>query len=165
MEKSEIAAVRQTIFARQNGHCLWCDKPLTPDQAHMHEKVFRSHGGEISLENSIILCYACHFGNKNAHGGRHPQFSKKVLDKPPAVCYDGFSRTNGGNTMFDIKTFDVEKFDSILACGLSHGLGKRGGQVCIEAAICQTLGLPHGDDPQCVSESVRTFKISLNDSS
>src|SRR6516164_1788792 len=48
---------------------------------------------------------------------------------------------------FDIKTFDVTKFDRILSAGLSSGLGERGGQVCIEAAICQTLGLPHGDDP------------------
>ena len=43
--------------------------------------------------------------------------------------------------MFDVKSFDVAKFDSILARGLSNGLGKRGGQVCIEAAICETLGL------------------------
>jgi 5-methylcytosine-specific restriction endonuclease McrA len=50
----------------------------------MHEKVFRGNGGEISLENSIILCADCHILNPNqkgAHGGRQPRFSKKVLDK------------------------------------------------------------------------------------
>src|SRR5438445_6949372 len=66
--------------------------------------------------------------------------------------------------MFEISKFDVTKFDSILARGLSTGLGKAGGQVCIEAAICETLGLEHGDDPQCVAESVRAYKIRLNDS-
>jgi hypothetical protein len=64
---------------------------------------------------------------------------------------------------FDVSKFDVSKFDSILARGLSNGLGKQGGQVCIEAAICETLGLSHGDDPKCVAESVRAYKIRLND--
>jgi hypothetical protein len=65
---------------------------------------------------------------------------------------------------FDIQTFDIKKFDSILSHGLSSGLGHRGEQVCIEAAICETLGLPHSDDPKCVASAVRSFKISLNDS-
>src|SRR3974390_1057957 len=65
--------------------------------------------------------------------------------------------------MFDVKTFDIKTYHRILDAGLSGGLGERGSQVCIEAAICQALGLPHGDDPGCVAESVRSFKIMLND--
>lgn len=65
---------------------------------------------------------------------------------------------------FNVNKFDVAKFDSILARGLSHGMGKAGQQVCIEAAICETLGLVHSDDPKCVAASVRIFKITLNDS-
>src|ERR1700757_5200922 len=65
---------------------------------------------------------------------------------------------------FDLSKFNVKEFDRILACGLSHGLGIRGQQVCIEAAICQVLDLPHGDDPGCVDDAVRSFKITLNDS-
>src|SRR6266480_87978 len=65
--------------------------------------------------------------------------------------------------MFDVNSFDVEKFDSILTRGLSAGLGEQSGQMCIEAAICATLGLPHGDKPTCVAKSVRDFKIALND--
>jgi hypothetical protein len=65
---------------------------------------------------------------------------------------------------FDVTTFDVAKFDLLLERGLSRGLGATSGQMCIEAAICHTLGLPHNDDPQCVAESVRCFKIALNDS-
>lgn len=64
----------------------------------------------------------------------------------------------------NVQDFNVAKFDEILARGLSNGLGKQGEQVCIEAAICETLGLPHGDDPGCVGAAVRAFKISLNDS-
>jgi hypothetical protein len=64
---------------------------------------------------------------------------------------------------FDLTKFDIKKFDEILARGLSQGLGNPEGKVCIEAAICMTLGLPHGDDPGCVSSAVRSFKISLND--
>lgn len=65
--------------------------------------------------------------------------------------------------MFDINKFDVGKFDSIIARGLSLGLGSQGSQVCIEAAVCEALNLPHGDDPKCVASSVRRFKIRLND--
>lgn len=64
---------------------------------------------------------------------------------------------------FDLTKFDVPKFDAILARGLSAGKGEQEGQMCIEAAICSTLGLPHGDDPGCVAVSVRSFKIALND--
>jgi hypothetical protein len=59
----------------------------------------------------------------------------------------------------------VPKLDAILARGLSLGLGMRDGQMCIEAAICAALDLPHGDDPGCVDPAVRAYKIRLNDSS
>jgi len=49
--------------------------------------------------------------------------------------------------------------------GLSHGLGvKEPGKMCVEAAVCFALGLPHSDDPLCVDSAVRAFKIRLNDS-
>ena len=60
--------------------------------------------------------------------------------------------------------FDICLYDELLERGLSNGLGKRNGQMCIEAAVCAALGLPHGDDPGCVASSVRRFKIILNDS-
>lgn len=49
--------------------------------------------------------------------------------------------------------------------GLSNGLGTPvPGQMCVEAAVCYALGLEHGDDPKCVSPSLRSLKIRLNDS-
>lgn len=52
----------------------------------------------------------------------------------------------------------------IVDAGLSSGLGKQEpGQMCVEAAVCYALGLPHGDDPGCVAQSLRLLKIRLND--
>ena len=52
----------------------------------------------------------------------------------------------------------------IVDAGLVHGLGKpEPGKMCVEAAVCYALGLPHGDNPKCVSRVLRSLKISLND--
>ena len=59
----------------------------------------------------------------------------------------------------------IKKFDTVLARGLCIGVGTRDGQMCIEAAICYALDLPHGDNPECVDPAVRRFKIALNDAS
>ena len=49
--------------------------------------------------------------------------------------------------------------------GLSSGLGvAKPGEMCVEAAVCFALGLPHSDNPPCVGSAVRAFKIALNDS-
>jgi hypothetical protein len=49
--------------------------------------------------------------------------------------------------------------------GLSSGVGNPiPGQMCVEAAVCYALGLPHFDDPQCVDPILRSLKIRLNDS-
>ena len=63
---------------------------------------------------------------------------------------------------------DIEIARKVLAvvdAGLVHGVGKPIlGQMCVEAAVCYALGLPHGDDPACVSRALRSLKIRLNDS-
>ncbi len=65
-----------------------------------------------------------------------------------------------------ITTNIAKKVLETVDAGLSNGLGKpEPGQMCVEAAVCYALGLPHGDEPGCVSASVRKFKIRLNDSS
>src|ERR1700685_3706327 len=65
---------------------------------------------------------------------------------------------------FDVSTFDVDMYNKILSRGLSRGVGSRDNTMCIEAAICTVMGLPHGDDPGCVTPSVMSFKVRLNDS-
>src|SRR5208282_1538677 len=49
--------------------------------------------------------------------------------------------------------------------GLVKGAGNPvPGQMCVEAAVCYALGLPHGDNPKCVAPALRALKIRLNDS-
>jgi hypothetical protein len=56
----------------------------------------------------------------------------------------------------------IEKFDRILSRGLCRGMGTSDGQMCIEAAITQALDLPLSDVPNCVTQEIRDFNISLN---
>jgi 5-methylcytosine-specific restriction endonuclease McrA len=73
MERREaVGAIREAIWTRQSGICLNCPTILTRGSFHMHEKISRGHGGEVSLENSVGLCYTCHI--TIAHGDRLPQF-------------------------------------------------------------------------------------------
>ena len=58
----------------------------------------------------------------------------------------------------------VTKIESLMKGGLSAGLGNPNEMMCVEAAVCAALGLPHSDNPPCVGEAVRSFKIALNDS-
>jgi hypothetical protein len=67
--------------------------------------------------------------------------------------------------MIEINETIARKVLETVDAGLTDGLGVPvPGQMCVEAAVCYALGLPHSDDPQCVSESLRTLKILLNDS-
>ena len=59
----------------------------------------------------------------------------------------------------------AQKVCDVVAFGLVKGVGKPvPDQMCVEAAVCYALGLPHGDDPGCVSPALRRLKIRLNDS-
>ncbi len=50
--------------------------------------------------------------------------------------------------------------------GLCSGKGRPiPGQMCVEAAVCYAMGLPHDDNPPCVSRAVWSLKIALNDAS
>lgn len=75
-----VDAVRQIRWQLyiNDPHCRWCGEGVSWEGCQMHEVIPRSNGGEISLENSIILCYDCHQGRKDsAHGNRKLQFGGK----------------------------------------------------------------------------------------
>lgn len=58
----------------------------------------------------------------------------------------------------------VKKVLKTVDAGLSSGLGTpTPGNMCVEAAVCYAMGLPHGDKPTCVDSVIRQVKISLND--
>jgi len=59
----------------------------------------------------------------------------------------------------------AQKVRDVVDAGLVNGVGiAQPGKMCVEAAVCFALGLPHGDDPGCVSTPLRRLKIRLNDS-
>ena len=52
----------------------------------------------------------------------------------------------------------------VVDAGLVAGIGDpEPGKMCVEAAVCYALGLPHGDNPACVAPVLRSLKIHLND--
>ena len=58
----------------------------------------------------------------------------------------------------------AKKVLNIVDQGLCEGMGRPiPGLMCVEAAVCYAMGLPHGDEPPCVSPAVRKLKICLND--
>jgi hypothetical protein len=66
--------------------------------------------------------------------------------------------------MTEITREDAIRVRNVVDRGLVEGLGVPvPGKMCVEAAVCYALGLPHSDDPGCVSRPVRLLKISLND--
>jgi hypothetical protein len=68
-------------------------------------------------------------------------------------------------TPFTLSEEIARKVLTTVDAGLVKGVGKAiPGQMCVEAAVCYAMGLPHGDEPTCVSEALRKFKIGLNDS-
>lgn len=71
-----------------------------------------------------------------------------------------------GTFTMEINETIARKVLTIVDAGLVKGVGNpRAGEMCVEAAVCFAMGLPHGDDPQCVSRALRSLKIKLNDSS
>jgi hypothetical protein len=67
-------------------------------------------------------------------------------------------------TQFKITKPLVRKLLSVVDAGLTSGLGENTpGAMCVEAAVCYAMGLPHGDEPTCVDSALRRFKIDLND--
>ena len=65
----------------------------------------------------------------------------------------------------NITTKQVQKIITTVDAGLCSGVGQPvPGSMCVEAAVCYGMGLPHGDRPTCVSPALRSLKITLNDS-
>jgi hypothetical protein len=58
----------------------------------------------------------------------------------------------------------AEKVVEVVSKGLVCGMGEpKPGQMCVEAAVCYAMGLPHSDNPPCVDSYVRDVKININD--
>lgn len=58
----------------------------------------------------------------------------------------------------------AKKVWRVVSRGLVQGIGSpEPGRMCVEAAVCYALDLPHNDEPPCVGKSVRGDKIEIND--
>ena len=69
-----------------------------------------------------------------------------------------------GEAMVEITRKSAQKVRDTVDAGLVSGLGRPvPGEMCVEAAVCYALELPHGDAPACVAPALRRLKIGLND--
>ena len=68
-----VSQIRRQIWNRQEGLCARCPQIITFLTSQMHEKIHRGEGGEISLENSELLCAKCH---QDAHPEKRVLFTK-----------------------------------------------------------------------------------------
>lgn len=79
-KKVAVGYIRDQIWDRTKrgmGHyCEYCGGPITYN-FHVHEKVLRSLGGEVSLENSVGICPRCHIGWDGEHSDRQWQTSRQ----------------------------------------------------------------------------------------
>ena len=67
--------IRHACFLRSRGECEICTAPVTEVSGHMHEKLHRGKGGEISLVNSVFICPPCH---KRQHADREGRWTKST---------------------------------------------------------------------------------------
>lgn len=63
IKMKQDSKVKQEIRQRANGHCEICNLEACPPtyKIEVHEIVFRSALGKVSLENSRGLCSCCHW--------------------------------------------------------------------------------------------------------
>ena len=67
--------------------------------------------------------------------------------------------------MTQITTEIRDRLTTAITPGLVSGLGQpEPGKMCVEAAICWSMGEPHGDCPTCVASPDRDYAVAINDS-
>jgi hypothetical protein len=69
-----VGYIRNQVIARairnKNILCEFCGNIITPGTGHMHEKIAKGDGGEVSLDNCVFICPRCHIGSDGEHGDR-----------------------------------------------------------------------------------------------
>src|SRR5215831_1071255 len=74
-KKDATEQIRRQVWERAGKNCEKCGKPVSWSGMHMHERLHRSKGGEVSVENGWCLCYDCHIPEE--HANRLPIWSTK----------------------------------------------------------------------------------------
>jgi 5-methylcytosine-specific restriction endonuclease McrA len=70
--KEAIHQIRKQVFDMYKQECIYCGEYLTFQTMHMHERLPRGKGGEISIYNSVPACYNCHMRQHD----RQPKFGE-----------------------------------------------------------------------------------------
>lgn len=83
MLRSEaVTVIRRKIWNRDNKTCTHCGATVPWSVMEMHERIWRSRGGEISVANGTTLCYDCHQHDDVAgHGTRSIKWSSSSSQK------------------------------------------------------------------------------------
>ena len=71
--KVAVEEIRKAVFKRATDddgitHCEDCGKRIDFFTGHMHERLAKGKGGEVSIMNSVALCPRCHL--EVEHGDR-----------------------------------------------------------------------------------------------
>jgi hypothetical protein len=70
---------RRALVKRDNSHCMYCNKKLSPSQVTIDHVLPKSQGGATSFSNCVVACHFCN--NKKAN--RTPEQASMVLLKKP----------------------------------------------------------------------------------
>ena len=75
LRMTAVDDIRRAVWERDKRRCAHCGVAVGYNVMELHERLWRGRGGEISLQNSVCLCYPCHQHDEMAgHGKRRPQW-------------------------------------------------------------------------------------------
>lgn len=71
-----LAKLNALIYERDQHSCVVC-KQWVEDGHKFHHVVYKSHGGDDSLENGVLLCDECHY--QVHHGLKSNEVKDKII--------------------------------------------------------------------------------------
>lgn len=78
--KPVIRFSRENVFARDQGRCQYCQRPVSRAEATYDHVTPRSQGGATNWENIVIACVRCN----QKKGGRTPEQARMPLLVKPS---------------------------------------------------------------------------------
>ena len=71
----ELSALNARIYERDQHRCVVCTR-WVEDGHKFHHVIYKSHGGDDSYENGVLLCDDCHY--EVHHGKRSTEVKDKI---------------------------------------------------------------------------------------
>ena len=92
--KAKLQMIRKLAYAREGGRCFWCRQMTrrrgprsgmqAPNLATLDHIIPRSAGGELSMGNVVLSCYACNNARGNLSAEAFLQQPRGPESSPPA---------------------------------------------------------------------------------